>query len=250
MAMSSINDYPYHSTYTYHNHYPYMFGKNDSGFFNRDIKIENGTMTLNGTGIIKVQPDIAVVILGVVTEGMELRSTQQENAEKIRRIIDTLIRMGIEERGIETESYSVVPQYDYLEGTQVFRGYRVTNNLKITVRDINRVGEIIDAAVTSGANIVYSVNFTIADPSNAYRRALSQAIIDAIYKASTIEQTLRIIVDKTPSTIQEESVDMGIVRERDEFLAPIAATPIVSGEIEIIARIKATFAYRKLVLSI
>lgn len=239
------NDYPDHNTYMYHNHYPYMSGKNESGFLNRDTRTENGKMILNGTGIIRVQPDIATVILGVVTESMELRNAQQENAEKIQRIIDTLVRMGIAERDIETEAYSIVPQYDYPEGTQVFRGYRVTNNLKVTIRDIKRVGEIVDAAVASGANIVYNVSFTIADPSNTYRRALSQAVVDAIYKASAIEQTLKIIVDKTPDTVEEESIGMGITRERDEFLAPIAATPIITGQIEVVARIKATFSYRK-----
>ncbi len=248
--MFSINDYPHRNANTYHNFYPYnnqYIAESDKPrLFDRNARIEKGTMTLNGAGIIRVQPDIAIVVLGAISENMELRTAQQENAEKVRNIIDTLLRIGIEERNIETESYSVIPQYDYVEGAQVFRGYRVTNNLKVTIRDMDRVGAVVDAAVASGANVVYNVNFTISDPTRVYKMALSQAIVDAINKAITIERTLNIIVDKTPNTIEEESISTGIIRERDELFSPIATTPIVGGRIEVVARIKATFGYRKL----
>ncbi len=248
-AMFSINDYPHGNANTYHNVYPYnnqYIAKSDNfRVFDRNTRIEKGTMTLNGAGIIRVQPDSAIVVLGVISESLELRIAQQENAEKVRNIIDTLLRTGIEERNIETESYSIIPQYDYVEGTQVFRGYRVTNNLKVTIRDMDRVGAVVDAAVASGANIVYTVNFAISNPSGIYKRALAQAIVDAINKAIIIERTLNIIVDKTPNTIEEESISTGIIRERDELFAPIATTPIVGGQIEVVARIKATFSYQK-----
>ena len=247
--MFSIKDYPHGNTNTYHNFYPYnnqYIAESDNfRVFDRNTRLEKGTMTLNGTGIIRVQPDIAIVVLGVISESMELRTAQQENAVKVRNIIDTLLRIGIEERNIETESYSVIPQYDYVEGAQVFRGYSVTNNLKVTIRDMDRVGAVVDAAVASGANVVYNVNFTISDPSGIYKMALSQAIVDAINKAITIERTLNIIVDKTPNTIEEESISTGSIRERDELFSPIATTPIVGGRIEVIARIKATFSYQK-----
>lgn len=248
--MTYMYDSMYKNGYAYNNQYhqynPYALWKNSKGCINRSVGIKKLRMILEGTGIVKAMPDIAVVILGVVTEGTELRIVQQENAEKVQSIIDSLIRSGVDRKDIETESYSIVPQYDYIEGRQVFKGYRVTNNLKITVRNVEEVGRIIDTAVANGANIVSSVNFVVSNPSYYYKIALSRAIMDAVSKAVSTERTLNIIIDKTPIDISEESTDRGVVIERRELTAPAVSTPIIGGEVEIVAKVKAVFNYRKL----
>lgn len=245
--MTYAYDSLYKNGYTYNNQWPqynpYALWKNSQGCINRSVETKKPRMLLEGTGIIKVKPDAAVVTLGVATEGTELTTVQQENAEKIHSIIDSLTRIGVAKKDIETESYSIVPQYDYIEGKQVFKGYRVTNILKITVRNTEEVGKVIDNAVASGANVVNSVNFMLSDPSNYYKIALSKAIMDAVDKATSIERTLNIIVDKTPINISEESSTRGIVGERRELTASAVSTPIIGGEIEVIARIKAVFNY-------
>jgi uncharacterized protein YggE len=107
------------------------------------------------------------------------------------------------------------------------------------------VGKVIDTAVANGANVVNRVDFKLSDPSSTYKIALSKAIMDAVNKAVSIERTLKIIVDKTPISITEESSDVGIFQERSQLMATAATTPIISGEIEVVAKIKAVFNYRK-----
>lgn len=225
---------------------PYDLWSNNQKYRDRSVKVKKPRMVLEGIGTIKVDPDIAVIILGVTTEGDRVEVIQRENGEKVQQIIESLMRTGLEKRNIETESYSIVPQYDYVERKQIFKGYRVTNTLKITVSNIEEVGRIIDIAVENGANVVNSVNFLVSKSSNYYKIALSKAVIDAVDKAINMEKTLNIIVDRIPIDISEESSSKNIFEGRRELMASTVSTPIIGGEIEITAKVKAIFRYRKL----
>ena len=200
-----------------------------------DLKVE-------GSGRIKVRPDIAVASLGVVTENMQLSAAQQENASRMAAVIRTLNGMGIPAADIQTASYSITPQYDFVEGRQVFRGYRVEHMLRVTIRGMARIGAIIDAAVRSGANQIGSISFAVEDPSPYYRQALDAAVDDALAKAGTIAAKLNIRVIRIPVSIIELGFEQGIPVPL-MFQAAAQTTPIQPGQIEITARIEAAFAY-------
>lgn len=198
-----------------------------------DLKVE-------GTGRIKVRPDVAVAILGAVTENIQLGAAQQDNASIMTSVIRTLNGMGIPPADIQTASYSITPKYDYVDGRQVFRGYRVEHMLSVTIRDMARIGTIIDAAVRSGANQIGSITFAVDDPSQYYRKALDAAIDDAQAKAGTIAVKLNIRVIRVPVNIAEMGYEQGTPLV---FQTAAPATPVQPGQIEITARIEATFAY-------
>lgn len=201
-------------------------------------------MNINGKGMVSVQPDIAVVTLGVETQNRELRTAQNENAITSSRIIAALMRMGIEEEDIKTETYNVSPQYDYVEGKQIFRGYRVIHTFKVTVKNINQTGEIVDAAVAAGANTVSNINFTISNPRVYYNEALKLALRDAVIKAQNIENSLGVLVNKTPIRITEESQGYTPISERVLYAASAdGGTPIREGQIQVNASLKAVFTY-------
>lgn len=227
----------------YYEEYPYesVYKQNKKALAEQESKLR-----LEGTGIIRVKPDIAVAFIGVVTEDKDLSKAQQENAEKTNKVIDAILELGIADKDIKTESFSITPEYDYVEGKQVFRGYRVTNNLRITIRNIQQVGEVIDTAVANGANSVYNVNFGLSNREAVYNKALSLAILNSIDKARAVEKTLNIILDEIPVEITEESPESVMPRTALYSLeSPAATTTIKSGEIEVIARIKAIFNYTK-----
>lgn len=206
-------------------------------------------LKVEGRGTIRVQPDTAVIIIGVSTEDVQLRTAQEENTRITTAVLNTLRNLGVPSRDITTQAYVIEPQYDFIDGRQVFRGYRVLHSLRITIRDINRIGEIIDSAVASGANIVNNISFTVSDPSLYYRQALNAAIDDAQAKAVVIGRKLNIAVSQVPVQITEE--DYQYVTPIQPFLAQAApmTTPIQAGQIEITARIEAVFAYAPLVRS-
>lgn len=199
-------------------------------------------LRVEGTGRAKTQPDMAVVVLGIITENTQLALSQEENAAAVAAVLSTLSEMGISSQDIRTLSFTVSPQYDYVEGQQVFRGYRVEHMLEIIIREIDRVGEIIDAAVASGANQVNSIRFTVSDPSAFYQQALDAAVDDAFAKVRTLGSKLNIAVLQVPVQI----IEMGrepVIPVPLAYQAAAPATPVQSGMIEITARIEAIFAY-------
>lgn len=204
---------------------------------------KRGELKTNGTATIKVEPNIAIVNLGVVTEDMNLEKAQRENAIKVTSIINELLKFGISKEDISTFTYNIEPQYDYIEGKQVFRGYRVTNILSVTIKDLSKVGQIIDAAVSKGANRVDNIKFTVENPSLYYNKALSLAIMNAINKARQVENTLKVSMFKIPYKIIEQSSTEN-VQELASFKALAAATPILPGQITITSNIEAFFHYK------
>ena len=105
---------------------------------------------------------------------------------------------------IQTQNYNIRPNYDYIDGKQVFRGYEVSNNLKVLIRNINFAGEIIDTAVKNGANTVSGINFIVSDQTKYYYEALRLAIEDAQNKASVMANELKVKLNIIPIQINEQ----------------------------------------------
>jgi uncharacterized protein YggE len=200
-------------------------------------------MKVNGIGIEKLRPDVAVVTMGVTTENKQLQVAQQENAVKMNNVIKALRNAGIESENIQTLSYSIDAVYDYVEGKSIFRGYRVANILKVTIKNVDKIGKAIDTAVLAGANYVGDVDFTVLNPNRYYRRALTYALNDAIKKAETMATFMGIMINKVPINIKEETIGYSPLAERARVKAFGATTPIEVGEIEITARVEVEFAY-------
>lgn len=226
---------PFASRCDCNSQYPYSY--------NFRSNTSNYQMNISGKGSVMVTPDIATVSLGVITENKELKVAQEENAVKSTQVVNSLINSGIEEKDIKTEAYTINPEYDYIEGKQVFRGYRVTHTFKVIIKNLKKVGEIIDSAVASGANTVSNINFTISNPSIYYKKALNLAIDDAVRKAESMESSLKITINRIPISIVEEGQSYTPIAEKVLYSAPSPVTPIKEGQIEIIANIKAVFIY-------
>lgn len=200
-------------------------------------------MRVEGKGSVNVRPNIAVVVLSVITENKQLSIAQKENSENTVAVIKSLRENGIPPEDIQTQAYNITPQYDYVEGKQVFRGYRVEHSLKVTIRNMTRIGEIIDNAVQSGANQVGSIDFSVDNPAAYYQLALNAAVDDAVRKAHTLANKMNLTLSKAPVRIMEMGYEAGTPVPL-MYQAAGKATPIQTGQIEISARIEAVFAYR------
>ena len=198
-------------------------------------------MSISGTGDVKVDPDIALVTMGVITENKSLKIAQENNSVVVSNVIQELAEQGIPSKDIQTIDYNIEEQYDNVDGKQVFRVYRVKNTFRVTVRDIKKVGEVIDSAVAKGVNSVNGVSFQVSKPDKYYNIALGKALDQAVYKAQAIQNNLRVLLNRTPISITEESRNYIPVYE--PMLLKSSATPISPGEIRISANIKAVFQY-------
>jgi uncharacterized protein len=180
----------------------------------------------------------------VVVEDENVQNAQQENALISNQIIDGLKRIGITEDDIETTTYTIKPMYDYSDGKKTFRGYEVKHMFKINIKDISKVGIVIDLAIQNGANIINNIQFTVSNPELYYKEALEKAILNARKKAEVISKTLGVNINKIPLWVIEK--DTGI--QPKFFDIPKLATngmipPIQEGEIKITAFVTVLFQY-------
>ncbi len=152
-----------------------------------------------------LSPNQAIVTLGVVTQNMELSVAQQENNSTSQRIIQAILQQGIPEQQIQTLNYQVYPQYNYENGKQVFTGYEVRQLFQITINVIDKIGNVIDAAIASGANIVQNINFKHSQTQQTYKLALVKAYEKAFEKAQVLAKASRQQLFPQPKKIVESS---------------------------------------------
>ena len=119
----------------------------------------DNTLTVSGNSEISVKPDVAYVYAGIVTEAVTAAEAQSLNAEKTNKLMEVL-------NNFETENYNLYPKYNYDKetGESSVYAYRVEHSLKITVEDLEDVGNIADLAVKNGANKINRIDFNLIDP--------------------------------------------------------------------------------------
>ncbi|GED15336.1 SIMPL domain-containing protein [Aneurinibacillus migulanus] len=198
---------------------------------------------VSGEGSIPTTPDRAIIVLGAITESPNISTAQKENAETMSNIINSLMELGIPRENLKTVEYRIDIQYDYEDGKQTFRGYKVTYLLQITIDKIDQTGLVIDTAVKNGANSVSDIKFTVAHPNVYYNQALSLAIKNAEQKAVTIAKTLGATLHQVPNQVQEVSATSEPVPYQTALYAKSVATPIQPGQLEISAKITAEYSY-------
>lgn len=202
-------------------------------------------ITVSGEGKVTANPDRAIVTVGVITESKNLAQAQQENNEKATAIINALLALGIGPEKIKTVEFRVDPEYDYVEGKQVFRGYKITHLLQVTVDQIGMTGRVVDTAVRQGANYVANIQLTVSDPEGYYNQALSLALINSLEKAEILAKTMGVTVGSVPFDIQELTQAPPQPRLYQIAAAEKSApTPIQPGEMNIVAHIKAKYDYQ------
>jgi uncharacterized protein YggE len=144
------------------------------------------TLSVSGEGTITAAPEIASLRVGVTSESKTAREASQENADKMGRVVAALRKAGIPEDKIQTVQLTVEPAYDYNEGQQVLRGFQARNVVEARTRDLERLGEILDAVIQVGGNTVEGIGFELEDPGAAQTRALTRAVDDARRKAEAL----------------------------------------------------------------
>ncbi|PLT35967.1 SIMPL domain-containing protein [Bacillus sp. V5-8f] len=206
--------------------------------------IKKKMLTVSGEETVQAAPDQAVITIGATTENKDPARAQQDNAEIISRVINLIKALSIPESQMKTVEYRIDPQYDHPEGTQIFKGYKVTHLIQITTSDIGQVGEIVDTAVKNGANTVSSVRFTVSNQKAYYNRALSYALENARQKAVSMAKTLGVTLNDKPEQVQETSIGQPLPFQIDAYSKIAAAyTPIQPGELNISAAVKVEYSY-------
>lgn len=142
------------------------------------------TVTVAGTATIKTAPDEAIVSLGVQTSAGSADAALSQNAARMTKVMNALIGFGIGKADIATTDVSLYPTYSP-SGTSV-TGYQASNSVQVTVRQMGRVGKLIDTAVGAGANLGGGITFQVSDQNLGLNDALASAVKDSRAKAEVL----------------------------------------------------------------
>lgn len=144
---------------------------------------DDAELTVIGTATVVLQPDRATFTVGVETRADTVKAAVDGNNATLNAVIAALKDVGIAAEDMSTANYYVSTEYDYSVSPATLTGYNVSNTLNVTVRDIEQVGAVIDAATAAGANQVYGVNFYSSKTDDSLDHALTLAIQEGMRKA-------------------------------------------------------------------
>ncbi|HSR64893.1 MAG TPA: SIMPL domain-containing protein [Xanthomonadaceae bacterium] len=145
-------------------------------------------------------PDVATISAGVVTQAADANAAMRANAQQMDKVMAAVRTAGIAERDIQTSGINVSPQYRYAENQPpAITGYQAGNTVSLKVRDIARLGKVLDALVASGANQLNGPSFEVDQPEAAYDEARRAALDKAQARAAMYAKALGLRVRRIVS---------------------------------------------------
>jgi hypothetical protein len=179
-------------------------------------------------------PDIARSQLGVQTFHVDVQSAVDENNITMTAVVNALIQSGIAEKDIKTAVFHVMPRREYRpDGTSEVVGYDVSNTVSVTMRELPKVGSILQSALNAGANQVYGIDFTVEDPEPSRQQARDKAIENARTKAESMAKTSGVTLGKALSISESSYGGPSYVRAEYDKVAAATEVPVQPGELEI-----------------
>jgi uncharacterized protein YggE len=145
------------------------------------------TVSASGTGMVYLVPDLAYINIGVQSRAEDVGLALRENNSQAQSISKVLTDLGVDQKDIQTSAFNVYPQPQYGPTGEVTRtDYVVDNVVVVTIRDLSKLGEMLDAVVSAGANNINSIQFDVTDKKTALAEARKAAIDDAKNTATEI----------------------------------------------------------------
>ncbi|MEF9863576.1 MAG: SIMPL domain-containing protein [Christensenellaceae bacterium] len=195
---------------------------------------QDSTLTLSATQTVKVMPDVAYITIGVTTKGDSAESAQKENAKITQNFLNAVKAQGISDKDMQTANINVYQDYDNE------KMYVMENSYKITIKNIDNVGAVIDAALGAGANSTYSLSFDVLDRDSVYMNALALAMESVGVKAKTVAAAGGYEIVRPLSITESSSGYSEMLYMQNEAAAADGAsapTPVSPQEIEISATV-------------
>jgi uncharacterized protein YggE len=208
---------------------------------------------VSGEGKVSVTPDIAKVTLGIQETGSSLKTVQNSVNTKSKALTDTIKKLGILESDIMTTSYNVYPQYDYSSPTQKITGYQISTDYEVSVKDFDKINDVLVAATAAGANVVGNVSFDLNESTKIAKmnEARSDAVKDAKSKADGLAKAAGITLGKIINVSENPNQTIRPISYTDKSsavglggAAPVAQPDIQPGTTELDVTISLSYEVR------
>ena len=198
-------------------------------------------ITVTGQGEAKAVPDIATLSIGVETEAKTPGEAFSANAVRMTAVMNSLKKAGIADEDMQTSQLGIWPIYTDRQQPRTTAAYRVSNQLTVTIRAIDRLGSLLDVTVADGANSVSGPTFGIADPDPLLAVARDAAVANAIAKAQRYAKTAGVELGEIIS-IDEGGGGVPVMARQMRAEVMDASTPVAAGETAISATVRMVFA--------
>lgn len=163
-----------------------------SGQAQMKTDIEPPSIVVQGKGEVRVKADMAQIRAGVTTQATTAAVALMENSKIMTQVLSGLTDFGIPETDIKTSNFSVSPRYSRpaprSQESPGIIGYQVTNQVQVKIRDLDRLGAILDRVVQLGANQIHGVQFSVTSPQPLLDQARVEAVKEARRKAELLCQ--------------------------------------------------------------
>ncbi|NKM02135.1 SIMPL domain-containing protein [Rhizobium leguminosarum] len=218
--------------------------------FAQEAKPREPVISVTGDGESSVAPDMAVVNLAVVKQAKTAREALDENNKAMNDVLAALKSGGIAERDLQTSGFSIQPQYNYpqpVDGQQQqpqLIGYQTINSVTVRLRDLAKLGAVIDQSVSLGINQGGEIQFTNDKPDAAIEEARKAAVADAVKRAKTLSEAAGVklgrileINENVPRAMPQPVYRATMMKEASD-----AAVPVQGGENNYNVSVTVTFA--------
>lgn len=202
------------------------------------------SITVSAQGSVTAEPDIATLSAGVVSEAETAKDALAKNAATMTKLVEGLKAAGMAARDMQTAAMNVEPRYVLAKDnrTQTLNGYRVTSQLHLVVRDVTRMGEIVDQAITLGANQLGRVTFEVSNADalkdEARKAAMTNARKRAELYATAAGVQLGPVLRIFEEPLEARSVPIGVQR------AVSGAVPLEPGSRTLATEVQVTWGLR------
>jgi uncharacterized protein YggE len=209
-----------------------------------DDAAKRRTIAVSGVGEVQTVPDMAVLSAGVVTDGSTARTALTANSTAMTKVVKSVRDAGVEARDVQTASVNVSPVYS--RQTQPgdpprVSGYRASNMVTVRLRELAKLGAMLDALVAAGANQMHGVRLTVAEPEKPLDEARKKAVADARRKAELFAAASGVRVGAILS-VEEAEGAIPMQRAMAAARMEAASVPVEPGEIEMRASVRVVFA--------
>lgn len=204
------------------------------------------TVRVQGDGKITAVPDQAQIVFGVVEDSVQLKDASAKARKKMQAIFAAIKSFGISEKDFQTIDYNIQPKYKYdKNGNEVQRiGYTVTNRIQVLVKDLDQVGQVLEAVTEQEVSQVEGPTFGFSDPSKLELEALKAAMADAHTKAETLAHSADAELDKVFTINQTSSyipTPRPMMAMRAKVVMENEAPPIAQGQSDVTAQVEVIY---------
>lgn len=203
------------------------------------------TISVTGEATMQLEPNMAEVRIGVVSEGRDVRAIKADNDKRLRAIFDVLERVGVKKKDIKTSNVQISPVYEYTSGRRNLVKYQMSNYITVTITNLSTIEAVINEAVENGGNTLDNISFSHSDEDKLRDSLRVQAARNARIRAETLTGALDAKVVRVSSIKANASPNGFVVRgsraTSSMIVSQDASTPVGTGTLDLSATVDVIF---------